>query len=65
VKVIKQVHLDDGEIEYCRDADDRIRFRVKGDNGEIVVTSEGYETEGNARRGLSTLKRILSKAPIL
>lgn len=65
MKVFKEVHFEGGDVEYGRDERGEVRFRVKGDNGEIVVTSEGYATEGNARRGLSTLKRILDKAPII
>lgn len=35
------------------------RFRVKGANGEIVVSSEGYTTKADAERGAATLKRLM------
>lgn len=35
-------------------------FRVKGKNGEIVATSEGYDSKGNAKRGINSLLDILT-----
>jgi uncharacterized protein YegP (UPF0339 family) len=35
------------------------RFRVKGRNGENIVTSEGYTRPEDAARGLVALRRIL------
>lgn len=45
--------------EIFKDANGEWRFRVKGRNGEIVATSEGYTSEGHAERGLAGLRRIL------
>lgn len=33
---------------------------VKGGNGEIIASSEGYATEQGARRGLEALARVLA-----
>lgn len=45
--------------EIFRDQDGQWRFRVLGNNREIVATSEGYSREADAVRGLKTLRRIL------
>lgn len=46
-------------IEEFQDENGEWRFRIKGDNGEIVAVSEGYTTEASARRGSEDLKAIL------
>lgn len=50
--------------EIFKDSAGEWRFRVKGANGEIVATSEGYSTKSNARRGLKTLITILIKPKV-
>lgn len=45
--------------EIYQDENGEWRFRVKGKNGEIVATGEGYTTPTDAERGLATLRRIL------
>ena len=46
--------------EIFRDERGEWRFRVKGNNHEIVATSEGYTRQADAERGLATLRRILA-----
>lgn len=41
--------------EYFVDRGGKHRFRVKGRNGEIIVTSEGYASAYNAKRGFEAL----------
>lgn len=48
-------------VEVFQSEDDQWRFRIKGDNGEIVAASEGYVSETNASRGAKNLKRILDE----
>lgn len=43
-------------IEYFTDRAGRHRFRVKGANGEIIVSSQGYASKFNAERGFEALK---------
>lgn len=50
-------------IEFFQDSANGHRFRVRGDNGEIVATSEGYTRHGDARRGAGTLTRLLLPKP--
>lgn len=45
--------------EIFRDEAGEWRFRVLGENHEIVATSEGYTRPEDAERGLATLRRIL------
>lgn len=45
--------------EIYQDEKGEWRFRVKGKNGEIVATGEGYSRPADAERGLATLRRIL------
>lgn len=47
--------------EIFRDEKGDWRFRIKGLNGEIVATSEGYTRPTDAARGLRDLRLILSK----
>lgn len=46
-------------IEFFQDSTNGHRFRVRGDNGEIVATSEGYTRHSDARRGAGSLTRLL------
>lgn len=46
-------------IEIYQDIAGEWRFRVKGLNGEIVATGEGYTRREDALRGFDTLKTIL------
>jgi uncharacterized protein YegP (UPF0339 family) len=45
--------------ELFLDEQDQWRFRVKGRNGEILATSEGYTRKHDAERGLETLTLTL------
>lgn len=45
-------------FEFFKDKKGEERFRVKGANGEIVATSEGYTRLADARRGADTLRRL-------
>lgn len=48
-------------LEFFDDIGGDHRFHVKANNGEIMVTSEGYATNANALRGWEDLRRnILS-----
>lgn len=42
-------------IEVFKDSKGEWRYRVKGANHEILVTSEGYTTEEDAHRGFAAL----------
>jgi uncharacterized protein YegP (UPF0339 family) len=46
-------------IEIFKDEAGEWRYRVKGRNGEIMATSEGYGRKADARRGLNDLRALL------
>lgn len=48
-------------IEIFEDAGGKWRFRVKGKNGEKVVTSQGYTRKGDAARAFRDLKAIVAE----
>lgn len=41
------------------------RWRLRGANGEIQCQSEGYTTEGNAKRGAKAARRNMLIARVL
>lgn len=41
--------------EYFIDKAGKHRFRVKGENGEIIVSSQGYASKFNAEHGFQAL----------
>jgi uncharacterized protein YegP (UPF0339 family) len=45
---------------FFQDAAGEHRFQVKGGNGEIVVTSEGYSRPEDAVRGFERLRELLA-----
>lgn len=49
------------EPDYFTDRAGKHRFRVVGENGEKVITSQGYASRFNAERGFATLKRIITE----
>lgn len=46
-------------IEYFTDKGGHWRYRVKGENGEKLVTSEAYASKFNAKRGADALCRAV------
>lgn len=46
-------------IEFYQDEAGAHRFRVKGANGEIVASSEGYSRKTDAQRGYADLWAIV------
>lgn len=52
-------------IEVFEDAAKEFRYRVKGRNGEPMVTSEGYSTRSNAHRGYQDLVQLLGSEPTI
>lgn len=46
-------------FEIFQDEAGEWRFRIKGANGEIVMTSEGYSNHAGARRGFMDLRHII------
>ena len=43
-------------FELFTDTAGQFRFRLKANNGEIILTSEGYTTKDNAHNGIASVK---------
>lgn len=46
-------------IEVFSDAGDAYRVRIRGGNGEIMLSSEAYANESNARRAATDFAAIV------
>ena len=49
------------KFEMYADAAGKCRWRLKAANGEIIATSEGYESEASCKNGIESVKK---NAPI-
>ena len=50
-----------GKFELYKDLSNEYRFRLKAGNGEIILSSEGYENKAGAENGIDSVK---ANAPI-
>lgn len=48
-------------VRYFQGVDDDYYYQVSADNGEVLVTSEGYRDETDAKRGFEALKRAIAE----
>jgi uncharacterized protein len=49
-------------VEFFEDEQGEHRFRIKGGNGEVLATSEGYTRKQDAVRGFWDLARAAADA---
>jgi hypothetical protein len=49
-----------GKFELYKDAAGKYRFRLKAGNGEIIASSEAYNSKASAQNGIESVK---SNAP--
>jgi uncharacterized protein YegP (UPF0339 family) len=52
-------------VDLFEDEGGEWRYRIKGENGEPMVTSEGYPTKTGARRGYIDLRKLMSGPPLI
>jgi uncharacterized protein YegP (UPF0339 family) len=45
-----------GKLELYKDAGRKFRFRLKAGNGEIIATSEAYNSKSSAQNGIESVK---------
>ena len=45
-----------GKFELYTDAGGKFRFRLKARNGEIIATSEAYNSKASAQNGIESVK---------
>jgi len=49
-------------FEMFKDKKGKFRFRLKAANGEIIATSEGYETKQGCRKGIEAVRKNVTNA---
>ncbi len=49
--------MKEGKFEIFKDVAGEFRFRLKAENGEIILASEGYTAKASARKGIDSVKR--------
>ena len=52
-----------GKFELYKDKSERFRFRLKAGNGEIIATSEAYNSKASAQNGINSVKTNAPDAP--
>ena len=53
-----------GKFELYKDAGGKFRFRLKAGNGEIIASSEAYNSEASAQNGIESVKTNAPTAQI-
>jgi uncharacterized protein len=46
-----------GKFELYADKAGKYRFRLKAGNGEIIATSEAYESKASAKNGIESVRK--------
>lgn len=54
-----------GKFEVYEDKAGKFRFRLKAGNGEVVATSEAYETKAAAKKGTEAVQRAADGAEVV
>jgi hypothetical protein len=53
-----------GKFELYTDAAGKFRFRLKAGNGEIIASSEAYNSKASAQNGIESVKTNAATAQI-
>lgn len=53
------------KFEIFNDKSEQYRWRLKGDNGEIVAASEDYTTKANAKHTIERIQEEASTAEVV
>jgi uncharacterized protein YegP (UPF0339 family) len=54
-----------GKFEIYTDKSGKFRFRLKAGNGEIIASSEAYESKASAKNGVESVKKNAADAPVV
>ncbi len=54
-----------GKFEWFKDKKDKYRFRLKAGNGQIIATSEAYETRDSCISGIESVKKNAPDAAVV
>ncbi|ABG59861.1 YegP family protein [Cytophaga hutchinsonii] len=60
INSVKKNSQDDSKFESKKSKNDKFYFNLKATNGQIIGTSEMYETEASCKNGIASVK---SNAP--
>jgi uncharacterized protein len=54
-----------GKFELYTDKAGKYRFRLKAGNGEIIASSEAYESKASAKNGIESVRKNAPDAPVV
>jgi uncharacterized protein YegP (UPF0339 family) len=54
-----------GKFEVYKDKSDKYRFRLKAANGEIIASSEAYESKAACMNGIASVQKNAPTANIV
>jgi uncharacterized protein YegP (UPF0339 family) len=54
-----------GRFELKKTANGQFHFNLKAGNGEIIATSEMYESKASAQNGIDSVKRNAADAEVV
>ena len=54
-----------GKFEIYSDKGGEFRFRLKAGNGEIIASSEAYESKASAKNGVESIKKNAADAAVV
>lgn len=54
-----------GKFEWYTDKSGKFRFRLKAGNGQVVATSEAYETKASCLNGIESIKKNAPDAQVV
>jgi uncharacterized protein YegP (UPF0339 family) len=53
-----------GKFELYKDGGGKFRFRLKAANGEVIASSEAYESKASAQNGIQSVKANAADAAV-
>jgi uncharacterized protein YegP (UPF0339 family) len=54
-----------GKFEITKDKAGKFRVRLKAANGEIIATSEAYESKASAKNGIESVQKNAPSASVV
>ena len=64
IESVKENSKMDERFESYTDKAGKYRFRLKAANGQVIGSSEGYESEASCKAGIESVKRWAKEAKI-
>lgn len=54
-----------GKFELFTDKGGKFRFNLKASNGQVIASSEGYESKAAALNGIESVRKNAPDAPVV